>query len=152
MVFSINISFILIKFKKVLDYVLIKYRFDLRKDEKIMRILKWQYPNLYPKLKINAKKLKCYLLKCTQLCTQIHIQCALFFMSQRERVYILTQIHIQYALYLMRERKRKRYLRSGYAKCFCKDGIHSCWADIDYLVSRLWCCNHISFIMLVFLL
>lgn len=32
--FSIHISFILIKFKKVLDYVLIKYRFDLRKDEK----------------------------------------------------------------------------------------------------------------------
>lgn len=107
--FSINISFILIKFKKVLDYVLIKYRFDLRKDEKIMRILKWQYPNLYPKLKINAKKLKCYLLKCTQLCTQIHIQCALFFMREKEYIYLHKFIYNMHCIWWEREKERDTY-------------------------------------------
>lgn len=109
--FSINISFILIKFKKVLDYVLIKYRFDLRKDEKIMRILKWQYPNLYPKLKINAKKLKCYLLKCTQLhvCTQIHIQCALFFMREKEYIYLHKFIYNMHCIWWESEKERDTY-------------------------------------------
>lgn len=51
--------------------------------------------------KIN--ELKCYLLRYTQ----IEIQCTLFSMRERE-----THTHSD--------------LRSGDAKCLCKDSIHSC--------------------------